>query len=124
MDELRKKKWLGVAARYSSMKPEEQQRVQERVATWVKLTPEQRMTARENFANTTKTSPEQKSAQWQKYQQLTDEEKLQLANEVKTKKSVTTIQPESKRTGTTVAPLKKGPAPITSAASASQVSVK
>lgn len=125
MDDLRKKKWLGIANKYANMKPEEQLRVQERVQAWVKMTPEQRMAVRENFANTAKKSPEQKSAQWQQYQQLSEEEKAKLANEAKTKKIITTIQPESKRTTPILAPLKKGPPVINPASSAaSQASIK
>lgn len=120
MDSLRQKKWLGIADKYSTMKPEEQKRIQERVAAWVKLTPEQRMMARENFTNTAKKTPEQKSAQWQQYQQLSDEEKQKLAAEAKTKKSVTAIQPESKRTGAIIEPLKKVPASKVEAAAISQ----
>lgn len=125
MDATRQKKWLGVSHKYSNMKPEEQQRVQERIKTWVKMTPEQRMSVRENFANTAKKSPEQKSAQWQQYQQLSDEEKKKFAHQAKVKKSITTIQPESKRTTPVLAPLKKGPSPVNpTSASASQASVK
>ncbi|MFZ6817639.1 DUF3106 domain-containing protein [Undibacterium sp. Ji22W] len=125
MDALRQKKWLGVANKYTGMKPEEQQRVQERVETWGKMTPEQRMAVRENFANTSKKSPEQKSAQWQQYQQLSESEKQKLANEAKVKKTITTIQPESKRTTPALAPLKKGPPSVNPASSsASQASMK
>jgi hypothetical protein len=125
MDAVRQKKWLGVANKYASMKPEEQQRVQERVQTWVKMTPEQRMAVRENFANTSKKTPEQKSAQWQQYQQLSEAEKIKLANEAKLKKTITTIQPESKRTTAPLAPLKKGPPPTNSvSSSASQTGIK
>lgn len=109
MDGLRQKKWLSVAEKYPAMKPEEQKRFQERVSAWVKLSPEQRMLARENFTNTAKKSAEQKSAQWQQYQQLSEEEKQKLAAEAKNKKSVTTLQPESKRTGVVLEPLKKVP---------------
>ncbi len=123
MDSLRQKKWLGIADKYAVMKPEEQKRVQERVAAWVKLTPEQRMMARENFTNTAKKTPEQKSAQWQQYQQLSAEEKQKLATEAKVKKSVTTIQPESKRTGAVMEPLKKVPASKVEAAAVSQPTV-
>lgn len=125
MDDLRKKKWLGIANKYANMKPEEQQRVQERIDAWGKMTPEQRMAVRENFASTAKKSPEQKSAQWQQYQQLSDEEKVKLANQAKTKKTITTIQPESKRTSPILAPLKKGPPAANPASSAaSQASIK
>lgn len=125
MDDLRKKKWLGVASKYAQMKPEEKMRVQERVQAWMKMTPEQRMAVRENFSSTSKKSAEQKSAQWQRYQQLSEEEKQKLAKEAKVKRTVTTIQPESKRKAPVLAPIKKGPppTPIVSGA-ASQASVK
>jgi hypothetical protein len=125
MDDLRKKKWLGIANKYANMKPEEQHRVQERVQAWVNMTPEQRMAVRENFSNTAKKTPEQKSAQWLQYQQLSDAEKAKLANEAKTKKIITTIQPESKRTGQILTPIKKGPPPVAPASNpASQAGIK
>ncbi|MDP3785570.1 MAG: DUF3106 domain-containing protein [Undibacterium sp.] len=109
IEELPKRKWLGIANKYAVMNPDEQQRIQDRLKTWAKLSPAQRMAVRENFSNTTKTPAAQKSAQWQQYQQLSEEEKLKLANTSKTKKNVTAIQPESKRTAPVLAPLKKGP---------------
>lgn len=125
MDELRKKKWLGVAQKYAQMKPEEQSRVQERIQAWIKMTPAQRMAVRENYTNLTKKSAEQKSAQWQRYQQLSEEEKQKLAKEAKNKKSITTIQPESKRTTPVLQPLKKGPAtPSTASQSTTAASIK
>ena len=58
--------------------------------------------------------------QWQQYQQLSDAEKQKLASEAKTKKSVTTIQPESKRTGIVLEPLKKVPPAKLDASATSQ----
>ncbi len=110
MDEFHKKKWLGIAAKYTQMKPEEQQRVQERVSAWVKLTPAQRMAIRENFASTAKKTPEQKSAQWQQYQLLSDEEKQKLSQDAKTTKTITSLQPQSKRKEVMLQPLKKNSA--------------
>ncbi|WP_317204611.1 DUF3106 domain-containing protein [Janthinobacterium sp.] len=80
LDSLRKHKWLDIANRYSSMKPDEQQRVHERMRDWVKLTPEQRRVARENYTRSKKIEPGQKSAQWEQYQQLPEDEKRRLAN--------------------------------------------
>lgn len=124
MDATRQKKWLAVAHKYSNMKPEEQQRVQERIRTWVKLTPEQRMSVRENFANTAKKSPEQKSVQWQQYQQLSEEEKAKLAQQAKSKRTITTIQPESKKTSPVLAPIKKLPPVKPAESTASQANIK
>lgn len=75
----RKKKWLEIGNKVAAMKPEEKRRVQERISAWVKLTPEQRRVARTNYAQTNKLKPEEKFAQWQRYQQLTEEQKQELA---------------------------------------------
>lgn len=112
MDEIRKKKWLEITNKYASMKPDEQARVQERMQTWMKLTPEQRMQVRENFARTKQITPEQKSAQWQEYQQLSEEQKNQLINVANKKKSITNVPPESQRSIKPLTPIKKGPKPV------------
>lgn len=112
LPELSKKKWLEIAARYNSMKPDEQARLQERMRDWVKLTPEQRMAARENYAKSTQLPAEKKSAQWQQYQQLSDEEKKRLAAEHEKKKSLTNLSPEAIKNPNPLAPIKLGPKPV------------
>lgn len=111
--EVRKKKWLEIANRYAALKPDEQNRLQERMREWVKLTPEQRNQARENYAHATQVKPEQRSAQWQQYQQLSEEQKKQLAeqHQVQKKKSLTNLSPESIKNPQIVAPIKVGPKP-------------
>lgn len=121
MSELGKKKWLGIADRYATMKPDEQARLQERMRDWVKLTPEQRMSARENYAKSTQLKPEHKSAQWQQYQQLSEEEKKRLADENQKKKSVTNLPSESVKNPKILAPIKVGPTPTTTSAPAVKV---
>ncbi|MGZ5779631.1 MAG: DUF3106 domain-containing protein, partial [Burkholderiaceae bacterium] len=79
IDTLRKQKWLVLANKFPSMKPEEQQRVQDRMREWAKLTPEQRRAARESYARAKKLNADQKSEKWQQYQNLPDEEKKKLA---------------------------------------------
>ncbi|MFZ6767640.1 DUF3106 domain-containing protein [Undibacterium sp. Di26W] len=111
MSELGKKKWLEIANRYATMKPDEQARLQERMRDWVKLTPEQRMAARENYAKSTQLKPEHKSAQWQQYQQLSEEEKKRLASENEKKKSVTNLSADALKNPKILAPLKVGPKP-------------
>jgi len=76
---FRKHKWLVIGNRFASMKPAEQQRLQERMRAWAKLTPEQRRLARESYARSKKLNQAQKSAQWRKYQQLPEEQKRKLA---------------------------------------------
>jgi hypothetical protein len=79
MDGVRKRKWLEMSNRFSSMKPEEQQRVHERMREWVKLTPAQRKLARDTYTRTKKLAPNEKTATWESYQQLPEDEKQKLA---------------------------------------------
>ena len=77
----RKRTWVGIANRYPSMKPEEQQRVQMRMQKWAKLTPEQRRAAREQYKSIGKLPPEKRQAlrqQWAEYQALHPGEKRML----------------------------------------------
>ena len=108
MEGVRKQKWLDIANRSSSMSPDEQQRIQERMRAWIKLTPEQRRVARENYTLSKKIEKSQKSAQWEQYKQLPEEEKRKLAADAATKKQVTNLplktQPKA------VAPIKPNPA--------------
>lgn len=115
MGQLQRKKWIEIANKYSVLKPDEQARIQERMRDWVKLTPEQRMAVRENFARSTQVKPEKKSEQWQQYQQLSDEQKKQLAEAVQKKKTVTNLPSEAQRTAKPLAPIKQ-PKPASSAA--------
>ncbi len=74
----RKKKWLEIGNKVALMTPDEKQRVQERIRDWVKLTPEQRQDARANYAQANKLHPNERFTQWQRYQQLTEEQKKEL----------------------------------------------
>ena len=78
MEPVRKQKWLDIANRFASMKPDEQQRMHERMRDWVKLTPEERRLARENYTrprkstrarrrpsgSSTSSCPKKKKASW------------------------------------------------------------
>src|SRR3954471_6305320 len=55
----RRLKWIAIAKRYPRMKTVEQERVQRRMQTWVRLTPEQRRVARENYKQLAKAAPRQ-----------------------------------------------------------------
>ena len=79
LDDLRRRKWIAVAERYPSMKPEEQKRIQARMGDWARLTPAQRNQARETFRKTQAVPAEQKKAEWQQYQTLPDSQKRRLA---------------------------------------------
>ena len=108
LDSLRKQKWLEIANRFASMKPDEQQRVHERMRDWLRLTPDQRRQVRENFARTQKITPGQKSAQWEQYQQLPEEKKKQLADKVPKKQVANPPTPTQSKIPM-VAPVKSRP---------------
>ena len=81
LDAARKKKWIGVAGRYPSMSPTEQQRVQRRMETWAKLSPDDRRKARETYLDLSRLPPEKKQdlrEKWAEYQSLTPAERSQL----------------------------------------------
>lgn len=86
MHELARKKWLQIAQAYPKYTPAQQQRLQTRMADWMKLTPEQRHRARENFQTTKSVPLQKKSEAWQRYQQLPDEQKKELAAAAKAQK--------------------------------------
>lgn len=83
---LRKQKWLQIANKYATMKPDEQRRAQERMTEWVRMTPEQHRTVRENYARAKRLAPQQKASKWEEYKQLPEEQKKQLANQPPPKK--------------------------------------
>ncbi|RZA30327.1 MAG: DUF3106 domain-containing protein [Proteobacteria bacterium] len=95
MEGARKKKWIELTKRYSSLSPEQQARMQERMRDWAKLTPDQRRVARESYSRTKRLEPDQKNAQWEEYQQLSDEQKKKLADEAVARKRVTNLPPAS-----------------------------
>ena len=111
MEAFRKKKWLGIAKRYPTMKPEEQARIQRRIKDWASLTPEQRSQARVQYKNLKTAPPKRKEAikeKWELYKELPDEEKKRLAE-----KAARKPQPKSKKTPpkTPTATLRALPAP-------------
>lgn len=114
LDVTRKNKWLAIGNKFASMKPEEQQRIQERMRDWVKLTPEQRRLARENYVRAKKLNPDQKSAQWEQYQQLPEEEKKKLAADTAAKKKVATLPPPGThdKQSRPLPPIKSTPKPV------------
>ena len=111
-DGVRKQKWLEIANRFASMKPDEQARVHARMRDLFKMSPEERRVVRENYTRAKKIDPTQKSEEWEKYQQLPEEKKKQLADETasaRTKKQVANLPSASQSTVETVAPIKRAP---------------
>ena len=81
MDNIRRKKWLGIAERYPGMKPDEQHRVQDRMREWANLAPEQRAKIRDGYKEFNQLPTEQKQVvkqKWEAYSNLTPEEKQRV----------------------------------------------
>lgn len=81
MDNVRRKKWLGIAERYPAMKPDEQHRVQDRMREWADLAPEQRAKVRDSYKEFNQLPAEQKQVvkqKWEAYSNLTPEEKQRV----------------------------------------------
>lgn len=81
MENIRRKKWLGIADRYPGMKSDEQQRMQERMREWANLTPEQRAKVRSSYKDFNQLPPEQKEVvkqKWDAYSNLPPEQQQKL----------------------------------------------
>lgn len=81
MENFRRKKWLGIADRYSRMSPEEQHRVQARMREWAIMTPEQRAKVRDSYKEFQQLPPEKKQVvkeKWETYSKLPEEEKNRI----------------------------------------------
>lgn len=86
LDNIRRKKWLGIAERYPAMKPEEQRRVQDRMREWATLTPDQRAKVRDTYKEFNQLPSEQKQTvkqKWEAYSNLPHEEKQRMRQEGK-----------------------------------------
>ncbi len=80
IDGLRKRKWLEIAERYPSMPPQDQARLQARMAEWARLTPLERGQARLNFQEAKQAPVRDRQASWEAYQALPPEERRALAD--------------------------------------------
>lgn len=88
LESYRQKKWLGIAARFSSFTADEQRRLQGQMQEWRKLTPEERQFARENYKTTSQLSADKKQdlkQKWEEYSNLPEEEKDRLKKQAPSK---------------------------------------
>ena len=88
MEGYRRKKWLGIAQRYSTMSAEEKLRVDQRMKDWASLSPEQRSQARANYKSLKQVTPDHKEdikRKWEEYSQLPAEQRAQLKAEASRK---------------------------------------
>lgn len=80
IDGLRKTKWLEIAERFPSLPPQDQQRMQTRMADWAKLTPIERSQVRLNYQEAKQTPAPDRQASWEAYQALSLEQRRELAD--------------------------------------------
>ena len=70
MNDGTRQRWMGVASHFSSLTPQAQGRLRDRMVTWNQLTPTQRAHARLQYLRASKLSANQKWARWTAYQKL------------------------------------------------------
>jgi hypothetical protein len=80
MEPVRKTKWIEIANRFPRLPPEEQLRIQERMATWMKLSPAERGRVRQNFKDAQQVSPQDRKARWEAYNALPPDRRQALAD--------------------------------------------
>ena len=79
LDARSKERWIDVAGRYPKMKPDEQQRANQRMGEWAHMSVAERTQARMNFQEASSLSKEEREARWKAYQALPEEKKRELA---------------------------------------------
>lgn len=96
LENIPKKKWLGIAERYPSMKPDEQQRMQQRMREWATLSPADRSRVRDSYKDFKQLPPEQKQVvrqKWEAYSNLPPEEKQRIRESGKSSQLLTQPTP-------------------------------
>jgi len=76
-----KVKWIQLSNKYETLPDVERERLKSRMSDWAKLSTKDRRMARSNFIKSLDIPNEKKSEAWEAYQQLSPEEKKQLADE-------------------------------------------
>ncbi len=110
LENYRQKKWLGIVARFSTISPDEQRRIQEQMQEWDKLTSEERQLARENFKTANQLPSEKKKQlrqKWEEYLNLPEDEKEKLKQQAASKPV-----PKPGRPTTSAPPLLPAPAAL------------
>jgi Protein of unknown function (DUF3106) len=79
-------KWIQLANRFDNLTEAEKERLRARMADWSKLPANEKRIARANFLKAQSVSNDQKLEAWEAYQQLTAEEKKELAEHALSKK--------------------------------------
>lgn len=80
IDTARKAKWLEVAARFETMRPQERARVQERMADWARMSPAERGQARLQYQEVQQWSAQTRQERWEAYQSLPADQRQALVD--------------------------------------------
>lgn len=81
MDNLRRRKWIGIAARFQTLPILEQKRVQERMQEWAALSPSERAKARDTYRDLRQLPIDQRQTvkqKWEAYSNLPHDEQQRL----------------------------------------------
>ncbi|MGB7182701.1 MAG: DUF3106 domain-containing protein [Burkholderiaceae bacterium] len=73
-----KRAWVLLANRFPSLSPDERDRAKKRVVQWAGLTPAQRADARANIRVAKELDQGERLAEWERYKQMTNEQKAVL----------------------------------------------
>ncbi|MBS1199130.1 MAG: hypothetical protein H6R18_2915 [Proteobacteria bacterium] len=120
MENIRRKKWLGIAERFPQMSAEDQQRVQQRMREWASLSPEKRAKIRDSYKEFRQLPREKRQAvrqKWESFSNLSDDEKQRIRQGGKLTKTVApsdeapAISPATGRSTTTITETGKHAAP-------------
>lgn len=93
LDAASQEKWLKVAARFPQLTPEEQQRLQLRMAEWSRLSPQERLRARIGWQDAQRVKAAERQAKWERYQALTQEQRLALQERAALRRSPAAQKP-------------------------------
>ena len=112
MENYRQKKWLGIAARFFSLTPDEQRRIQTQMQEWDKLTPEERQAARDKFKTANQLPADKKQElkqKWEEYSSLPEKEKELLKQQAESKPVLKPTRPAATQqvpaTGSLISPV-------------------
>lgn len=73
-----KRAWKALAERFPRLSAGERRHAEKRISEWALLTPEQRKLARQNFRLAKELPRDERVAQWEQYQNMTDEQRQVL----------------------------------------------
>jgi len=105
-------KWFDLAQRFPSLQPDEQQRIQARMADWARMSSAERGAARLNFQEIRQLSARERMERWEAYQGLDAQERKHLAERGQ---ATALTAPASRRSDNPSSPVPKSSEAVTEA---------